>query len=351
VHSSASSSPRAAPSEPAIESPRGSPLVLPAIVLLADLTERPSGWQRVLFIPFGRDRSQLGYQTFPDTVASQPSAFVAASDGSFWIDDRWKTRVAHYSLSGRFLGSVRGLERPGWDLAMVGDQLFVLVEQESGTVGTVRDNRVQAAGMTHAGQPLFLVQLVPTVRGLVGQAALVSGTEAGVFGSFVALDPSGAREAYVLPGLPLGSGDTYADARLSEGSPGSRGDQDFDIIFTSPQVAQTQPIRIDLIAHDDGGERSIPAQVGLREPLAVGEDVLVYVDIAPTRPRDADRFGGGHWLLRLGRSPLLWERVPGPRISSELQHRHFAVGPNGEIYLMVAGPSGVTFYRRRGIGA
>jgi len=69
-------------------------------VLRADLAERPAKWEPVLFIPFGGGDDSLGYETFPDSPSSQPSAFAVAPDGSFWIDDRWKARLAHYSPRG-----------------------------------------------------------------------------------------------------------------------------------------------------------------------------------------------------------------------------------------------------------
>jgi hypothetical protein len=78
----------------------------------------------------------------------------------------------------------------------------------------------------------------------------------------------------------------------------------------------------------------------------VGDDVLFLVKVAPTRPGDADRFGGGRWLLRVGTSPLLWERLPYPETLDELQHRHLAVGPDGSIYLMVVGKGGELILRR-----
>jgi hypothetical protein len=72
----------------------------------------------------------------------------------------------------------------------------------------------------------------------------------------------------------------------------------------------------------------------------------MYVQVAPTRPDDADRYGGGRWLLRVGRSPLLWERLPSPDMTDELHHRHLAIGPDGAIYLMVTKEDGMLILQR-----
>jgi hypothetical protein len=80
--------------------------------------------------------------------------------------------------------------------------------------------------------------------------------------------------------------------------------------------------------------------------LPTGDDVVMYVMLSPSRTRDARQFGGGRWLLRMGRSPVLWERLPSPPLSDEPQARHLALGPDGAIYLMVATKEGMLILRR-----
>ncbi|HEV8420123.1 MAG TPA: hypothetical protein VGR13_02065, partial [Actinomycetota bacterium] len=72
------------------------------LILTADLSEPPSKWRRLFFAPFGTRREQLGFKFFHESVNSQPSSFVVSADGSLWIADRWKDRLAHYSPTGRF---------------------------------------------------------------------------------------------------------------------------------------------------------------------------------------------------------------------------------------------------------
>jgi hypothetical protein len=320
------------------------------LVLRADLAERPARWERATFIPFGEERGQLGFKKFHEGPASLPAAFAVAPGESFWIDDRWKRRVVHYSASGDYLGEAGPLQSAGWDLAVQDGAVFVLVAQESGTIGTVRGGAVLHTRVTYQGNPLFTFQVIPTGRGLVAEAGEVPGTHPGDLGSFVLLDLPKPEAKAVLPGLPLGKGDVYFDASLSPEPVHPDGDQDFELSFTTNEIAQTQPLQVELIVHDSGQERSLPAEVGLAEPLPVGDDVLFLVKVAPTRPADAERFGGGRWLLRVGTSPLLWERLPYPGTSDELQHRHLAIGPDGTIYLMVAEEGGELILRRPASG-
>jgi hypothetical protein len=320
-------------------------------VLRADLDEDPARWERVAFIPFGPDPEQLGFKTFHEGPSSLPSALAVGADGSFWIDDRWKRRVVHYSSSGRFLGSAGPLSSPGWDLAVVDGVVFVLVEQLTGTIGRVQGDVVSHVDVVYRDDALFVFQLVGTALGLVAEAAEVRGVRSGELGSFLTLDLPNPHAVEVLPALPLGRGDTYFDARPADDPVHVQGDQDFDLLFASKEISQVQPLQVELIVHDGRKERSVPAEVGLTEPLPAGEDVLFLVKIAPTRPADAERYGGGRWLLRLGRTPLLWERLPDPGIPDELHHRHLAVGPDGSIYLMVVQKDGEVILRRPSSGA
>jgi hypothetical protein len=226
--------------------------------------------------------------------------------------------------------------------------VFVLVDQTSGTIGTVEGSGVSHVDITFRNHPLVILQLIPTARGLVAEATGVPGTRPGELGTFVVLDPPGTVAGEVLPGLPLGSGDVYFDAARSEEPAHPGGNQDFHLTFTSAETSQTQPIDFDLIVHDGAKERSIPAVVGLLEPLPTGDDVLMFVQVAPTAPDDGDKYGDGRWLLRVGTSPLRWERLPDPDMTDELHHRHLGIGPDGAIYLMVTKRDGMLILKRRG---
>jgi hypothetical protein len=251
-----------------------------------------------------------------------------------------KQRVAHYDLSGRYLGSVEGVEDAGWDVALVDQHLYVLDDQASGRIGVDPvGGRFRFSNVTLDRERVSILQIFSSPLGLMGQAD----SDEGELGRFLQIAMPGSAEARLLPGLPYGRGDAFFQARWSESS---QGDQDFDLLFLAP----VRPLRVDLIAHEHGKAISVPAEVALTEPLPVGHDVLFLVKIAPTRPDDAERYGGGRWLLRVGSSPLLWERLPYPETLDELQHRHLAVGPDGGIYLMLVGRGGEHILRRPSTG-
>jgi len=88
-----------------------SPTVRPALELTADLRERAPDWKRLAFIPFGRGEARLGHEVPPVHTDRplMPPSFAVARDGSFWILDVVKRRIAHYAPGGSYLGEVGGL--------------------------------------------------------------------------------------------------------------------------------------------------------------------------------------------------------------------------------------------------
>jgi hypothetical protein len=72
------------------------------------------------------------------------------------------------------------------------------------------------------------------------------------------------------------------------------------------------------------------------------------VSVASSQSLAGGGTAGGRWILQVSDdgSPLVWERLPDSRIADEGQVRHLTVGPDGAVYLMVAGPNGETIYRR-----
>jgi hypothetical protein len=102
-------------------------------VLTADLGERPVRWHRVALIPFGPAEAQLGLQLPPvrTAVPLMARSFTVGPDGSLWVLDAVKHRVAHYSANGAYVGEVGGLRFDRFhpqprDLAFWSGRLFVL---------------------------------------------------------------------------------------------------------------------------------------------------------------------------------------------------------------------------------
>ena len=342
-------SPSGAPG-PATTAKPSSPPAMPRLVLTADLTERASRWSRVAFLPFGVLASQLGFKRLPESTNSQPSSFAVAPDGSFWIDDRWKARIAHYSPAGRFLGAVGPIQERGEDVVVWGDRVVVLAVQgglHGGAEVLVSEpgGAFSRAVINDNGRPLFVADLLASAQDVLGEVAGFAG-DVNAIGEgpkgIARLDVPGTGQAHLLPGLPL-EGGTFFTLSTAQGLGG--GDQDFNLSFSRGDRTDTRPLRVNVLAKD-GRSRLIPAEVGPGEQTASADDVFMYVEIAPTRAADAERSGGGRWLLRVGESPVLWERLPDPGIPDERQRKHIAVGPGGAVYLMVAQRDGMAILRR-----
>jgi hypothetical protein len=345
-------SPRHPPALPSV-----SPVVGERVVLTADLSEAPAKWQRVFFVPFGKRSSELGFKSFHESLNSQPSSFSVDVDGSVWIADRWKERVVHYSPTGKYVGSVPVASSPSTsigatrgrirDIIVVRDHLWALFEPSGGPLARIAsDGPVEFLRPRLQGRDLWVGEIFPSdgpltmlVGGFVNpDRGFVDDGPTGFF----KWDPPGGPQR--LQGLPDGKGSLIQLERASR--PSSVGDQDFELRYLAPEEGFVQPLHVDVTTGGGTAARSLPAEVGPGNLLPTGDDVVMYVMLAPSRARDARRHGGGRWLLRLGRSPVLWERLPDPDIPDEPQHRHLALGPGGTIYLMVARKGGMLILRR-----
>jgi hypothetical protein len=75
----------------------------------AKVFEAPQRWPAVLSVRFGSGNSQLGsIQAKRYGAPAFPKSFTVVRDGSFWILDIVKDRLAHYSRHGEYLGYLRG---------------------------------------------------------------------------------------------------------------------------------------------------------------------------------------------------------------------------------------------------
>ena len=346
----------ATPSLLASSTPSPTRVVSDRVILTADLSEAPARWRKVLFVPFGKRRSELGFKVFRESVNSQPSSFAVAADGSFWIADRWKERLARYSPRGRFLGAVRLGQPPArlsigarrgriHDLVPTEDGLYALFDPTGGPVARIEPGgEVQYFRPQVHGRNLWVAEVFPS-QGLL--TMLVGGyvepdsgfVEDGPVGFFQWEPP---RPPEPLSGLPNGAGSSIQLERVPSAS---GADQDFELRVTADGSTYAQPFHVAVRTKAPGG-RPLPAEVGPGNFLPTGDDVVMYVMLSPSRPRDARLFGGGRWLLRMGRSPVLWERLPSPGVSDEPQTRHLALGPDGAIYLMVTQKGGMLILRR-----
>ena len=320
------------------------------LTLLAALSEPPPGWKQAAFLPFGSGPAGLGamWPSVHTTTPIVPPSFTVARDGSFWLLDLVKKRLAHYSPSGSYLGEVPGLPfglhlPRARDIAFWGDRLIVLQEFDRAALLTpVRDDlrRLEASSWVRAeGRGLYLLQLYSTtgeplawIDGFSDLELLGTGPR-----GVADVDPAPVR---VLPGAPVRSG-AWMDVRVT-------GAQRMAVTFSTTEIASEQPIRLRVTGGRPTSAPALTRQVaGMIESIE-GSAVLVYVRLAPSGAHDAERYGSGRWLLRLASdgSPLVWERLPTPAINDNLQERHLATGPDGRVYLMVPDRRGEHIYAR-----
>ena len=77
-------------------------------LLLPTASDFGPDWTEVLFIPYGEDEGELGTAPGGDmgSLDLGPEYGAQAPDGSWWILDAAKLRLAHYSETGEYLGVV-----------------------------------------------------------------------------------------------------------------------------------------------------------------------------------------------------------------------------------------------------
>jgi hypothetical protein len=105
------------------------------------------------------------------------------------------------------------------------------------------------------------------------------------------------------------------------------------------------PVRVDVRTRRAGRSVSLDAVVGPGNLVVAGTDLYLYVRVSATVPGSGGQVGG-RYLLRVGDSPLAWERLPDPGADDDQQFRHLALGPDGALYLMVTDRAAVRILRR-----
>lgn len=351
-HSHASGTPTATPSP----TPTAPAVVAAELVLRADLSARPANLRRVASIPFGPARTQVGLidDVRRASLPLFPPSFTVAPDGSFWLVDEVKHRLVHLSPRGDYIGQIGGIRFDRFhpqpqDLVSVGDALYLLEQDHQhlllSSIREFRDGHQVAASESDDGErPVVVIRLVSGSAELIG----VTGGEAGDPVGF-GQDPRGYAELVASPGpnvryvegVPVGS-----HARVNLTFPPQHRDDQALVSIVQGQERSIVPIRF--VVTPDGSEhaRHLLAAVGAQLQAVLPDRIVAWVPLAPSRPADADRYGGGAWLLEfpIDGSALVWDRLPDPGLSSEGQVRHLAAGPGGTLYLMQAERGGMVIY-------
>jgi hypothetical protein len=325
---------------------------LEEITLTASFAELPARWTLRAVISFGDGEDQLGFaEPIGGGLNVLPRSFAIDGDGSIWILDVYKERVAHFSPRGSYLGSAGHLAFSSpWDardLLWRDGRLYVL-QSSSETVAarvTVVRGREQERPrpITYEGAPAVVYSIVPGTDRLIGELhgyAISPGQTLGTgpFG-WVALEVPGSGAAELVPGVPTDG--VSIDVRSD------RDDADLiEATFRTAEATSIRPIRVELV-ESAGGVVLDPAMAVFVQGITAATLASV-VEIQPAKPHLAERLGGGRWLLLVsgdGSSPV-WERLPDHTIRDELQVRHVTVGGDGAIYLMLADRDGVRIYQR-----
>jgi hypothetical protein len=295
----------------------------------------------VTLVRIGSDADELGYIPSRESPTIAPNSFAVASDGSFWIIDAAKRRVAHFSRQAELLGEIpHAVRSVSTDLSFVGSTLHVIAYANRGVVFDVtpEGDQGQPTVITENGRTVYVRMLIPTPHGLfaeiVGYSDPVATGPNGIYG----LELPGSGQIQEVPGLALKNGTAFS--LLAEG------DEEFELQYVTNGRLTVQPVRVQVISTKHFEDTKLDAFVGAGEPVVDGNDVYMYVKMAASKPDGSGDQIGGRFLLRVGQSPLLFERLPDPTNVDDRQVRHLSLGPDGHIYLMQIDKDAVRIYRR-----
>ena len=323
--------------------PTGSPTPaitrLDEIVLVADLSEMPAPWIRVLFIPCGSDPDELKYVPAHEAPTIEPTSFAAAADGSFWIMDPANHRLCRFSMEGNLLSEIPGFNSLSRDVAIYGRDVLAMQQYQFGRLVRIRpDGSLQRYEFKSHGHSLYVSDIIPAGESLAvrssGYTRPVGSGPKGFFETALRASAPNLRE---LPGVPLRSSRWF---QWNDSGP-----QDLVLDFITPEVATEQPIHIEVIDPPISGPQQLEGLVGAGGYVVGENDIALYVKVSGALP-DGSQVGA-RYLLQMGSSPMLWERLPDPKgVDDDGQWRHLTRGPDGGLYLMVTDKDGIRIYRR-----
>jgi len=330
-----------------------SPASLEAVTLLADFSDPPSRWELLATIPFGPATAHLGYLFVGSREGAYseagPASFAIDADGSIWVLDIVKRRLARYSPDGAFLGAVPGLhpllsQLPfGQDVAISNGRMYVL--QTGGPRTTIRivTHGVVTEGeqtVTLDGQEVVMHLVFPSPNEIVGAVAgLLEPLGSGSTG-FAELDLPGAGSATLLPGAPVGPS-RWIDVVGVD-------DRSFEVHFSDPAGTAVQPIRVATVLRDHGRLKHLDGFIGAEIQAVFPDSVGLLVGAAAVLPRSGENVEGT-WYLQVSSDghPLIWERVPEDGEGKDIRHlRTFVGGPDDAVYQMRIVRTGVQILRR-----
>jgi hypothetical protein len=319
--------------EPSDSSSDAPPDIPPPITLVANLDQDPVEWSEVAFLPAGDRNDQIGLDPCFHCEAIVPAALAVAPDGSYWIADSYKRRIAHYTEDGSLIEAIPVRRGPA-DLAFADDRLYVLLEEGGRTVVPVEPGAVgEPVSLTAAGKPMHVLAFVGGQEQLLAWFTDAEET-LGRFWAIGAIDPA-TGEVTPAPGVRV-SDDVVMDlVPLLETRPLS-----YQVRWWEDgQITRRQQLRFRL-ARDSRRLRTTVGDTYLRTSTATGVTALVSIGNGQGLPV-------GIWYLEIpqdGGGPT-FERLPSDGFIADAM-RYIALGPDGQIYWMRLLKDGVHIYRR-----
>jgi hypothetical protein len=337
--------------------PTPSPDTRPELVLRANLSDRPGRLTAVARIPFGEGVARVGLINDPHHADRPifPASFTVAPDGSFWLVDEVKHRLAHVDPTGRYLGQIGGLRFDRFhpqpqDVVAAGDSLYLLEQDHQhfllSYLRQYRDSSLVASALLDDGtDPQIVARLVSGAEPVIGLSGGLAGD---------AMDMGQGRRGYAelsvgrsptvrpVDGIPLDHGLAVAGAFDP-----NRPDDRYLLSAMRPESTAIFPLRFVATLTGSENAKTLPTGAGFQMQAVLGDRVAVWVQVSPSRTVDAERYGGGVWLLvfPLDGSPLIWQRLPAPGLSSEGQVRTLAAGPDGSLFVMLVARDAMVIYR------
>jgi hypothetical protein len=329
------------------------PTTLDGITLEANLRERAEDWEHVAIITFGDSESELGIIR-PDPAHEQglsgiPTSFAVSEDGSIWILDPVKERIAHYDETGVYLGSTGDFPwESRWELADItvsGDIGHVLLQHSWTTASRIAPLRglgsSEVTALTIDGDPASATRLVAGLPHVVVQ---VEG-----YAESATREPGTGPEGWGTVSDD-GSLDISDSILLEDGTSmsveGTRSDEmGVEFTFERDGSRTVLPIDFRLVARTGGA--SIPGAFVFSVVAVTDHGLVCEFAAAPSHVDEARRLGGGRWLLVVSEdgTPITWARVPRPTLADELQRRRETIAPSGGVYAMIATLDGMTIRR------
>lgn len=309
------------------------PARLPSLTLTASLDEPPVDWTQIAFLPAGDAQNEVGFRPCSDCVLPVPAALAVADNGSLWIADALKRRVAHFSSDGSFIGAIPVKQGPA-DLVFVGHHLYALLKVGGSAIVRIERGGVsKAVTVNNDGKPLH-------VQGLIGgQDELVTliagaGKLLGAYWAMTTVDP-------VTGQVTPAAGAEVSRHRFMDFAPLVRTrDADYGVLWSNEEhTSRQRTIRFQLLKNS----KQLGTTVGdtyVRSSTSTGVITLVNLGGQGGLP-------AGRWYLEIpmNGAKLIFERVPEEGFIGDAL-RYLSVGDDGRVYWMQLGDNGLHVYRR-----